>query len=62
MVKLVRLSDAFSEIFELEASPEDAQSLLQNEKRNEEKGRAKEKQRGASGGKGMLSLCKCLYE
>ena len=31
VVKMARLSDAFSEIFELEASPVDAQSLLQKD-------------------------------
>ena len=33
VVKLARLSDAFSEIFELEASPEDAQSAAKREKK-----------------------------
>jgi len=33
MVEIARLDDAFSEIFELEASPVEGQSLLQKDKR-----------------------------
>ena len=33
VVKIVRLSDAFSESFELEVSPMDAQLLLQKDKK-----------------------------
>ena len=33
MVKLAHLSDAFSDIFELEASPVEGQSLPQNDKK-----------------------------
>ena len=51
-----RLDDAFSEFFKVEASPVEGQSLRQNEK-------AKMLlKRDASGKKGMLSCCKCLFD
>jgi len=40
MFKITRLDDAFSESFELEASPVEGQSLQQKEKKGE-KGKAK---------------------
>jgi len=44
MVKIARLCDAFSEIFELEASPEEGQSLQQkDEKRRKRKGQKNRK-------------------
>jgi len=94
-VKIACLDDAFSEIFELEASTLESQ-LLQQKDKKEEEGWAKKKllkkpqkpkdighflihepsrnfdlctcprenviKRGASGKKGMLSCCKCLFE
>ena len=38
MVKIARLDDAFSEIFELDVSPGKGQSLLQGDKRRQRKG------------------------
>ena len=44
MVKIARLDDAFSEIFELEASPVEGRLLQQKDKKRE-KGKAKQKQK-----------------
>ena len=43
MVKIARLDDAFSGIFELEASPVEGQSLQQKQMRKGIKGKAKKK-------------------
>ena len=78
MVKIARLDDAFSEMFELEASPVEGQPLRQKD-RKVEKGKAKkilkkpEKPKDVSAHaqakmsqnakkKGMLSCCKYLFE
>jgi len=58
MVKIACLDDAFSEFFELEASQVEGQSLQQKEKKE----RGKKLKHDASGKKGMLSCCKCLFE
>ena len=63
VVKIGRLDDAFSEIFELEADPVEGESLQQKDKRRKRKGACPSKnvvKRDASGKKGMLSCCKCL--
>ena len=41
IVKIARLDDAFSEIFKLEASPGEGQSLQQKDKRRKRKGQKK---------------------
>jgi len=56
MVKIAGLDDAFSEFFELEASPVEGQSRQQ-------KGKTKRNalNRGAGGKKGMMSCYKCPF-
>ena len=43
MVKITRLDDAFSEFFELVASPAEGQSLQQNEKKRRKRKNEKKK-------------------
>jgi len=64
LAKIACLDDAFSECFKLEASPVKGQSLQQKKKKKKRRKRKGENavKSDASGKKGMLSCCKCLFE
>ena len=58
IARITRLDDAFSECFELEASPVEGQSLQQKEKKGE-RGKAKKKSKRIEKLKSNFDFCAC---
>ena len=61
MVKIARLDDAFSEIFELDVSPGKGQSLLQGDKRRQRKGEKNKLKKKTKSLKAQVTLLHFIF-